>query len=92
MIARPRTAVSTTATLGTPRVGQRLRVTAPSATGYPQPRVAYQWLRNGRAIEGATGSTYRPRSVDRDRSLRCRITYANSAGTTMLKSSAVRIR
>jgi len=47
---------------GTARVGSTLTASAGSWT--PAPQLSYQWLRNGAAIGGATGSTYTPTAAD----------------------------
>lgn len=45
----------------------RKRLSAPSAV------VSYQWLRNGKAIKGATRATYKVKRADRRKKLRVRI-------------------
>lgn len=90
--ARPRTSTSTVPTTGTPRPGRKLKVKVPVATGFPQPTIAYQWLRDGRAISRATKASFTVRAIDVGRSLRCRVTYRNRAGELVLRSTAVRVR
>jgi hypothetical protein len=44
-------------------------------------KYAFQWYRNGAAIEGATQSSYRPTSDDFGRDLTCVVTNSNPAGS-----------
>ena len=53
--------------------------------------IRYQWLRDGRAIRGATRRTYTVRRADRRRSIRLRITAAGTT-TVVRTTAAVRIR
>ncbi len=71
---------------GTPKVGYTLTASkgtwSPTPTGY-----AYQWYRNGSAIAGATGATYRPAAADVGRRISVRVTvllagYAKTAKTS----------
>ncbi|MBT0994812.1 hypothetical protein KIN34_11025 [Cellulomonas sp. DKR-3] len=58
---------------GTRRVGSTLKVT--SGTWAPSPAtVAYQWLRGGTPIPGATSATYRLTPSDLGRSVKARVT------------------
>ena len=78
---------------GTRRVGSTL--TANRGTWKPGTiSYTYQWLRNGRVISGATGKTYRLRSIDRGDRIRVRVTgrktgyyplIANSAATSAIR-------
>ncbi|MFC6042710.1 hypothetical protein [Nocardioides hankookensis] len=77
---------------GTARVGKRLN--ASSGRWSPAPgKVAYQWLRNGKAIKRATKSSYRPVRTDRGRHVSVRVTVSRSgfARSTAI-SKAIRIR
>lgn len=70
---------------GTPLVGRLL--TARPGTWRPAPtRLGYQWLRNGRAIPGATHVTYLLTAADRGRRLTVRVT-----GTRPTYASATRV-
>jgi secreted trypsin-like serine protease len=89
--AVPRASVTTTRTLGIRRVGGVLHVNAPTATGYPTPKIGYQWLRNGKAIRKATRKTYRLRAADRGKRLQVRITYRNTQGVARIRSRRVTI-
>ena len=73
---------------GTARVGQTLRSTAgtvsPAAT-----KVTYQWLRNGRAIRGATRATYRLVAGDRGRKVSLKVSYVRTGYTTLARTTKV---
>lgn len=72
---------------GTRRVGYLL--TAYPGTWKPSGiTFSYQWLRNGVAISGATGKTYRLRSVDRNDRIRVRVTGRKAGYYTKTATSA----
>ena len=86
--------VGSTTVTGTPRVGSLLTARPPLvrepvpnfAAGDPA-RLAYQWLRDGRAIPGATARTYRLTAADAGRRLSVRVTgtvtgYEPAVGTS----------
>jgi hypothetical protein len=57
---------------------------------YQAPRTyAYQWLRNGKAVSGATGSTINAKSAG---SYACSVTAANQAGSAAQTSAAVNVK
>jgi len=61
-------------------------------TGAPAPTFTYQWLRNGVSIPSATAPTYILTSEDRGRSISCKVTAQNSAGTlAAISSNAVEV-
>jgi hypothetical protein len=64
---------------GTPEVGQTLSCD-PGDWGQTPDAYAYQWLRDGAAIVGATGATYAPVIADEAHALSCQVTA--SIGTT----------
>ncbi|MFD7073637.1 M4 family metallopeptidase [Nocardioides sp. NPDC059952] len=72
---------------GTRRVGYLLTTVRgewkPAGVTY-----SYQWLRNGRAISGATGKTYRLRSIDRGDRIRVRVTGRKAGYYTASRLSA----
>ena len=75
---------------GTPAVGQTLScdngVWFNSPTSY-----AYQWLRDGANIAGATSSTYVVVAGDLGHAISCKVTATNSFGSTPATSNAVLI-
>jgi hypothetical protein len=54
---------------------------------------AYQWLRDGKAIRGATASTYKLRPRDRGHRISVRVTVRATGGslTARRTSSAVKV-
>lgn len=74
---------------GTPRVGQSLSGSTGTWTGNPTPTHARQWLRNGTAISGATGTSYSLVDADMGANITLRVTATNMAGSTVATSAAV---
>ncbi|MCI1748295.1 MAG: hypothetical protein LKI24_09480 [Acidipropionibacterium sp.] len=72
---------------GTPTVGSTL--TAKPGTWSPAATLAYQWLRDGKAISGATASTYKIAIADRGHKLSVKVTGSKSGYLTTAKTSAV---
>ncbi|MFN8168063.1 MAG: hypothetical protein U0S36_04700 [Candidatus Nanopelagicales bacterium] len=77
---------------GTPRVGKRLTARtgtwSPSASAY-----RFQWLNNGKAIKGATKSTYVVKRGDRKDRISVRVTATRTAYTAVGRTTAkLRIR
>ena len=66
---------------GTAAVGEPLTCSRGTWRGQPAPMFAYQWLRDGSDIPSATASGYAVTNEDRGRSISCRVTAQNSAGT-----------
>lgn len=84
------TAPSKVVASGTPYVGRRL--TALRGTWSPSGiTFRYQWLRDGRAIAGATASTYVVRRTDRAHRISVRITGSKSGYTTVARTSPARL-
>ncbi|HWJ11968.1 MAG TPA: M4 family metallopeptidase, partial [Nocardioides sp.] len=83
LIVAPRTVAAT----GTPYVGRRL--TAVRGTWSPSGiTFTYQWLRDGRAIAGATRSTFVIRRIDRAHRISVRVTGRKAGYTTVARTSA----
>lgn len=77
---------------GTPKAGKKLRVSAGSWTSVPS-SVTYRWLRNGKAIPGATKTTYKVRKGDRRRKLSAKVTVRKSGyATRTVTTTSVRVR
>ncbi|HWT33832.1 MAG TPA: cell wall-binding repeat-containing protein [Microbacterium sp.] len=73
---------------GTAVAGQIL--TARTGTWSPAPtRFAYQWLRNGTAVTGATTSTYKVTNSDAGQTLSVRVTGSRLYYRTVTQTSAV---
>jgi hypothetical protein len=78
------------AVTGTGTVGQTLTCTQGNWT-YAPTSYAYQWLRNGANISGATAATYVLAAADSTKSVSCRVTASNAAGSTPIVSNAVAV-
>ena len=75
---------------GTPTVGSTLACS--QGTWFNSPTsYAYQWLRDGANIAGATASTYVVVSGDLGHSISCTVTATNAFGSTPATSNAVLI-
>ena len=73
---------------GSPVDGRTLTCNSGTWTGAPT--FSYQWLRDGVAIPGATGSTYTLMPADVGRQITCRVTGTNGAGNDQATSGPVR--
>lgn len=71
---------------GTPAVGETL-----TAITLPDWPTTFQWLRDGRQIEGATGATYTVTADDAGSSLSVRVDVAAAEFTTSKTSEAVEV-
>lgn len=69
------------AVTGTRAVGQTLTATSGSWDGTGPITFAYQWLRGGAAIAGATVAPYDQVAADAGAVLSCRVTATNAVGT-----------
>ena len=80
----PNTAAAGAPTIsGTPQVGEALTVSTSGisdADGLDNARFAYQWIRTGTDIQGATGSTYTPVAADQGQRLKVRVRFTDDAG------------
>ncbi len=79
------------AVTGTPSVGKALTCTPGSWTGAPAPTLAYQWLRDGEPVVGATGLAYTVVHDDLGKTLTCRETATNAAGSAAATSAGLAI-
>ena len=84
----PLVATSPPVLSGTFRYGQTVATTAGTWPGTP--RFSYQWLRDGRAITGATRSTYRIVGADVGHRLSSRVTGSLTGYAPGARSSATR--
>lgn len=72
---------------GTQDTGTLLTATTGTWTGNPTPTYAYQWLRGGTNISGATSSTYTLQVADEGQTITCRVTGTNSEGSANATTS-----
>lgn len=91
-VGDPSTATTPPAISGAPKVGQTLTATRGVWTNDAEGTYAYQWLRAGESIAGATGATYVVVPADQGKQLAVRVThlrpgYADGSAT----SSAVSV-
>ena len=75
---------------GTPSGGQTLSCSQGTWTGSPT-SFAYQWLRDGTAIAGATASTYAVGDADTGHQLVCEVTATNANGSAVADSPGVSV-
>ena len=76
---------------GTPQVGEALTASTSDisdADGLDDARFAYQWIRTGADIGGATGSTYTPVAADEGTRLKVRVDFTDDAGNEESLTSA----
>ncbi|TFV85351.1 tannase/feruloyl esterase family alpha/beta hydrolase [Microbacterium sp. dk485] len=76
---------------GTPVVGSTLSASAGEWTG-GEPTFAYQWLRDGQPIPGATSAQYRATPADQGTSLSVRVTATSAGGSTEATSASVTVK
>jgi hypothetical protein len=76
---------------GTPAVGQTLTCEHGSWTGIATLSFTQQWLRDGVAIAGATGSTYVVQAADEGHELSCEVTATNEFGKSGATSKALAV-
>jgi hypothetical protein len=75
---------------GTATVGSTLSCTQGNWTYVPT-AYAYQWLRGGATIAGATAATRVLQAADSGTNISCRVTATNPAGSTPATSNAIAI-
>jgi hypothetical protein len=76
---------------GTPAAGQTLTCERGSWTGIGTLSFTQQWLRDGVAIAGATGSTYVVEAADEGHELSCEVTATNEFGKSSATSKALAV-
>jgi hypothetical protein len=74
---------------GTPEVGQTLSVSDGSWGGTPEITFAYQWLRDGDPIDGATLAEYALVEDDGGHNIACAVTASNPVGQTTVTAAFV---
>lgn len=83
-------ATAAPAVTGTPTVGSALSCSAGGWAHEPL-FLTYQWLRNGAAISGQTGTTYTVQAADEGTSLSCQVLVGNGAGMASATSNALAV-
>lgn len=76
---------------GAPIIGQTLTGDAGSWAGAPAPDLAFQWLRNGAVISGATSTSYTIAAVDEGRGISFRVRATNAHGSAEAVSTSVTV-
>jgi len=71
---------------GTVKVGTTLKVTV--GTWKPKPSYTYQWYRSGKAISGATKSSYKLVAPDKGKTLTVKVTGKKTGYSNKSKTSA----
>jgi hypothetical protein len=74
---------------GTGAVGSTLSCT--TGTWQHFPTYAYQWLRAGANIAGATAATYVLAAADSTNGISCRVTATNAAGSATASSNSIAV-
>ena len=83
----PAVVAGTPSVSGTPRVGEKLSA-GPGAWQPAAAQLAYQWLRDGAPISGATSTTYVAAAADAGRKLSVKVTGSLTGYTTQSATSA----
>ena len=87
VVAKATLVAAKPAVKGTAKVGQRL--TANPGKWTAGTSFAYQWLRNGKAIKGATKSAYKVANADIGARLSVKVTGSKAGYTSVSKTSSV---
>lgn len=90
LIAAPVNTVAPTVT-GDATEGNLLTSTNGSWSSAGALTYAYQWLRNGVAISGATANTYTSVTADVGKTVSCRVTATNAGGSSSAQSNGMMI-
>lgn len=77
---------------GTPIVGNTLTTTSGTWTGVPAPTFAYQWMRNGAPISGATSTTYVLAAIDLGAVVTCVVTGSGTSPSSTGTSAGVTVQ
>lgn len=85
-IAKRPLKVGTVKVTGTAKVGKKLKAKT-AKWGPKSVKVRYRWLRNGKAIKGATKATYKVKKADRRKVIRVRVTVKKPKYLTVVKTS-----
>src|SRR5690606_25263484 len=74
---------------GTMKVGKKLTAKPAAGAGL---KYKYQWYSNGKAIKGATKSTYKIAKVHRGKKITVKVTYSKTGYTSVKKTSKATAR
>lgn len=88
IVASAPTAEAAPEVTGTPAIGRTLTCTEGLWSNVPS-AYAYRWLRDGAAVDGATGASYAVVATDVGHGLACEVTATNDAGASKPARSAV---
>jgi hypothetical protein len=77
---------------GTGEIGTVVTVDPGQWSGTPDPEIALQWCLDGEAIAGAAAAEYAPAPADDGRSLSCRVTARNAAGSASAEAESLEVR
>jgi trimeric autotransporter adhesin len=87
----PPVSMSTPQVSGTPQAGQLLSCSQGTWSGSTPQSYAYQWLRDGATITGATSASYALTAADAGHQLACRVTASNLGGSASATSAPVSV-
>ena len=90
-LAEPPSLVAAPGLTGPGTVGVLLSLLPGSWEGAPLPSLAFQWLRDGVEIAGATGPGYLPLATDAGRVLSVRVTATNASGSHAAETPGITI-
>ena len=76
---QPTNHAGTVAITGDTKVGGTLTATVNDDDGFAQDKVSYQWLRDGKPIDGATASTYQLTAADAGHKISVQAAYGDNA-------------
>jgi len=76
---QPTNHAGTVAITGDTKVGGTLTATVNDDDGFAQDKVSYQWLRDGKPIDGATASTYQLTAADAGHKISVQAAYDDNA-------------
>ena len=83
--------VTAPALAGAGKIGQPVTLQPGTWSGVPAPALAFQWLRNGAAIAGATAASYTPQPADDGKGLSARVTASNAGGNVTAVTAALAV-
>jgi len=76
---------------GTAKVGKTLKA-IPGTWGPGTVKLTYRWYHAGRAISGATGTTYKPKKVDKGHTVSVKVTGTRSGFKSASAKASVKVK